>query len=195
MVLRVSGKNIDIGAALREHVEARVAALSERYTAGPISGTVIFGPEGPGYRTDCNLRLTSGMSLQAEARAQDVYASFDQAAERVEKRLRRYRRRLKDHHPAQNGAAAGETAAGAGEMLTRYVIEAPDEEREEAQDFNPVVVAETAERVKSLSVASAVAELDLSGAPVVVFRHAGHGRVNIVYRRGDGNIGWIDPRS
>ena len=195
MVLRVSGKNIDIGAALREHVEARVAALSERYTAGPISGTVIFGPEGPGYRTDCNLRLTSGMSLQAEARAQDVYASFDQAAERVEKRLRRYRRRLKDHHPAQNGAAAGETAAGAGEMLTRYVIEAPDEEREEAQDFNPVVVAETAERVKSLSVASAVAELDLSGAAVVVFRHAGHGRVNIVYRRGDGNIGWIDPRS
>ena len=195
MVLRVSGKNIDIGAALREHVETRVAALSERYTAGPISGTVIFGPEGPGYRTDCNLRLTSGMSLQAEARAQDVYASFDQAAERVEKRLRRYRRRLKDHHPAQNGAAAGETAAEAGAMLTRYVIEAPDEEREEAQDFNPVVVAETAERVKSLSVASAVAELDLSGAPVVVFRHAGHGRVNIVYRRGDGNIGWIDPRS
>lgn len=195
MVLRVSGKNIDIGAALREHVETRVAALSERYTAGPISGTVIFGPEGPGYRTDCNLRLTSGMSLQAEARAQDVYASFDQAAERVEKRLRRYRRRLKDHHPAQNGAAAGETEAGAGGMITRYVIEAPDEEREEAQDFNPVVVAETAERVKSLSVASAVAELDLSGAPVVVFRHAGHGRVNIVYRRGDGNIGWIDPRS
>ena len=193
MVLRVSGKNLDIGTALREHVETRVAALAERYVTGLISGTVTFGPDGPGYRTDCNLRLTSGMSLQAEARAQDVYASFDQAADRVEKRLRRYRRRLKDHHPAQNGAAPQESSPGPGGLITRYVIEAPDEEHEETQDFSPLVVAETAERVKSLSVASAVAELDLTGAPVIVFRHAGHGRINLVYRRTDGNIGWIDP--
>ena len=192
MVLRVSGKNLDIGAALREHVQARIEALAQRYDAGTITGHVTVGPDGPGYRTDCILHLTSGMSLQAEAKAQEVYASFDLAADRVEKRLRRYRRRLKDRHSAPNGAGPADAD---GVLMARYVIEAPDEDGEETKDFNPVVVAETAERLKTLSVASAVAELDLTGAPVVVFKHAGHGRVNLVYRRSDGNIGWVDPKN
>ena len=187
MGLRISGKNLEIGAALRQHVEGKIGALAERYEAKVIGGTVTLGPEGSGFRTDCLLHLSSGTSLQAEGKAHDAYASFDQAADRVEKRLRRYRRRLTDRHPVANGEAVAPNVA-------RYVIEAPDEDDEEGHDFNPLVVAESAEKLKRLSVASAVAELDISGAPVVVFEHAGHGRVNFVYRRRDGNIGWIDPR-
>ena len=190
MGLRVSGKNLEIGAALRQHVEGKIGALAERYETRVIGGTVTLGPEGSGFRADCLLHLTSGTSLQAEGKAHDAYACFDQAAERVEKRLRRYRRRLKDRHPPAIAGAMDPAAA----TVSRYVIEAPDEDGEEAHDFNPVVVAEAAEHLKRLSVASAVAELDLTGAPVVVFEHAGHGRVNFVYRRRDGNIGWIDPR-
>ena len=142
--------------------------------------------EGSWYRSDCTLRLSSGLNLQAEGQAQEPYASFDQAADRIERRLRRYNNRLKGH--------AAASAANARGKVANYLIEAPDEEDEDHQGFNPVIVAEGSEELKLLSVASAVAELDLTGAPVVVFQHAGSGRVNVVYRRRDGAIGWIDPR-
>jgi hypothetical protein len=131
------------------------------------------------------------MNLQAEGKAQEPYASFDQAADRIERRLRRYNKRLKDRHATPNGGV--EAGDAARPMVANYLIEAPDEEAEEVQDYSPVIVAEGSALLKSLSVASAVAELDLTGAPVVVFQHAGSARLNVVYRRGDGAIGWIDP--
>ncbi len=190
MTLRVSGKNIDIGEALRSHVQQRISVMATKYFDGSISGHVTLEPEGSAYRTDCALHLSSGITLHAEAIAHDPYASFDQAAGRIEKRLRRYKGRLKAHHPAANGAgfeATGQTT------LANYVIVPPDDDSEEIEDFNPVVVAETTGRLRDLSVSAAVMDLDLTGAPVIVFRHAGNGRVNIVYRRLDGHIGWIDP--
>jgi ribosomal subunit interface protein len=188
MTVRVSGKNLDIGEALRQHVLEKVEATVTRYFNGSVGGHVVMTREGSGYRSDCTLRLSSGVSLHAEGRAHEPYLCFEQAADKIESRLRRYKTRLKGHT-----AASGANARG---KVENYLIESPREEQEEpAGGFNPVVVAEGTEELKSLSVASAVAELDLTGAPVVVFQHAGSGRVNVVYRRRDGAIGWIDPHA
>lgn len=196
MGLRVSGKNFDIGEAMRQHVFDRVVAAAGKYFDGSVTGHVIVEHEGSGYRANCTLHLTSGVTLQVEGRAHDPYISFDQAADRLEKRLRRYKRRLKDHHA---GAANGTTgvpsgsAAGETEIVADYVIEAPDADASEENEYNAVVVAEHSAALRTMAVAAAVLELDFTGAPVLVFRHASSGRVNVVYRRSDGNIGWIDP--
>jgi ribosomal subunit interface protein len=189
MALRVSGKNLEIGAALRSHVLSRLASSTAKYFDGGVSGHVTIGPEGSGYKTECTLHLASGILLTAEGEAQEPYASFDKTADRIDKRLRRYKQRLKEHHGAGGG---GDSGAPTTEMAS-YVIEAPDAEAEETASFSPVIVAESAVLLKTMSVAAAVAELDLTNAPVVVFRHATEGRLNLVYRRPDGNIGWIDP--
>ncbi|HXE25277.1 MAG TPA: ribosome-associated translation inhibitor RaiA [Roseiarcus sp.] len=188
MTLRVSGKNLDIGEALRQHVLEKVEATVARYFNGSVGGHVVVTREGSGFRSDCTLRLSSGISLHAEGRAHEPYLCFEQAADKIERRLRRYKTRLKGHSLAATASERGKVA--------NYLIEQPGEEDEEpAGGFNPVVVAEGTEELKSLSVASAVAELDLTGVPVVVFQHAGSGRVNVVYRRRDGAIGWLDPQA
>jgi len=188
MPFRVSGKNIDIGEALRERLGARVADALEKYFDGGFSGHVTVGKEGFGFRTECVVHLDSGIVLEADAMAADAYASADQAAIRLEKRLRRYKRRLKDHQAARHD---GDGALAA----TSYVIASPehDTDDDEATDFAPVIIAESTTALKALSVSEAVMELDLTGTAVVVFRHAGHGRINLVDRRPDGHIGWIDP--
>ena len=188
MTLRVSGKNLDIGEALRQHVLEKVETTVARYFSGSVGGHVVMTREGSGYRSDCTLRLSSGLSLHAEGRAQEPYHCFDQAADKIESRLRRYKTRLKGHPAASATNARGK--------VENYLIEQPGEEEEEPSGgFDPVVVAEGTEDLKTLSVASAVAELDLSGAPVIVFQHPGSGRVNVVYRRRDGAIGWLDPQA
>jgi len=194
MPFRISVRNIDVGDALRERINRRVTDATEKYFDGGCSGHVTIGREGFGFRTECVIHLDSGTLLEAEALAADAYASADQAALRIEKRLRRYKRRLKDH---QNAPANGDGGAGPGDAADdarSYVIATPEHESdEEMTEFNPVIIAETTTILKRFSVSEAVIELDLTGAPVVVFRHAGHGRVNLVYRRADGHIGWVDP--
>src|SRR5271165_1119051 len=186
MTLRVSGKNLDIGESLRQHVLEKVEAMVAHYFNGTVGGHVVITREGSGYRSDCTLRLSSGVSLHAEGRGHEPYPCFEQAANKIEGRLRRYKQRLKGHTSAPTGGGKG--------RIANYIVEAPYDEREEpAEGFNPVVVAEGTEALKSLTVASAVAELDLAGAPVIVFENAGNGRINIVYRRRDGAIGWLDP--
>jgi ribosomal subunit interface protein len=190
MPLRVSGKNLDIGEALRARVGARVSDALSKYFDGGYSGHVTIEKEGFGFRTECALHLDSGITLEAQAMAPDAYLSADQAAARIEKRLRRYKRRLKDHAGAhaQGGTAIETPSVDA----PSYVIAAPEHD-EEVGEFTPVIVAESTTTMRRMSVSEAVLELDLTGAQVVVFRHAGHGRVNIVYRRPDSHIGWIDP--
>ncbi|HWP26259.1 MAG TPA: ribosome-associated translation inhibitor RaiA [Xanthobacteraceae bacterium] len=191
MPFRVSGKNIDVGEALRERISARVAEALQKYFDGGYSGHATVARDGYGFRTECAVHLDSGITLHADAQAADAYASADRAALRIEKRLRRYHRRLKEHHARHNNQKA---ALATALSAPSYVIAAPEEEsEEEITEFNPVIIAESTTALKRLSVSEAVMELDLTGAPVVVFRHAGHGRVNIVYRRADGHIGWIDP--
>ena len=191
MPFRVSGKNIDIGEALRARVNQRIAEATAKYFDGGYSGHVTIGKDGFGFRTECVVHLDSGIVLEAEAIAGDAYLSADQAAERIEKRLRRYKRRLRDHQAARvDGQAFDRSAVDA----PSYVIAAPEQDTdEEITEFNPVIIAESTTTLKRMSVSEAVMQLDLTGTTVVVFRHAGHGRVNLVYRRPDGHIGWIDP--
>ncbi|MCC6890550.1 MAG: ribosome-associated translation inhibitor RaiA [Hyphomicrobiales bacterium] len=189
MPFRVSGKNINLGDALRRRVNQRIAEATAKYFDGGYSGHVTIGKDGYGFRTECVIHLDSGIVLEVDAVAGDAYASADQAAERIEKRLRRYKRRLKDRHAARGNGQPTETEAVAAPS---YVIAAPQQD-EEITEFNPVIIAESTTTLDRLSVSEAVVRLDLTGVPVVVFRHAGHGRVNLVYRRADGHIGWIDP--
>ena len=184
MTLRVSGKNLDIGEALRSQVQARMAGALSKYFDGGYSGHVTVTRDGAGFRTECVLHLTSGMTLEASGAAQDAYASFDQTAGRIENRLRRYKQRLKGR--------SGPAAAVASRPPTA-VLEAPDDEAIEEEGYHPMVIAETTKPLHAFSVSDAVMQLDLTGAPALVFIHASTGRVNVVYRRGDGAIGWVDP--
>lgn len=183
-MLKISGKNMDIGNALRERIQDRVDEAVRKYFDGGYAGQIVVEPEGSGFKTDCSVHLDTGVTLKTSATAADATASFDQAADRVEKRLRRYKRRLKSHHPPVGGEAL---------EASSFVLATPDEEEEVPVDYSPVIVAETATHVRTMTVGMAVLDLDLTEAPVVVFRSAANGAINVVYRRPDGNIGWIDP--
>ncbi|MTI43822.1 ribosomal subunit interface protein [Roseibium hamelinense] len=186
MALRISGKNVDVGDALRIHVTDRIEDALSKYFAGGFNGHVTLSREGTGFKSECTLHLDTGVVLQVSAQDQDPRASFDLAADKIDKRLRRYKRKLKDHH-AHNGAGKEVFEAAS------YVLASPDDEEEVPADFNPLVIAETQSKVKTMTVGMAVMELDLTEAPVVMFKNAANGGVNVVYRRPDGNIGWIDP--
>lgn len=187
MPLRVSGKNLDVGESLRAHVLEKVETIMARYFDGRVSGHVVISREGSGYRSDCSLHLSSGVDLHAEGKAQEPYPSVEQGLDKIERRLRRYKTRLRE------ARAPSVDDATATMEVSKYKIEALDETAEVVEDFKPAIVAEGSRPLKSLSVASAVAELDLSGAPFLVFQHASSARVNVVYRRVDGAIGWLDP--
>lgn len=189
MTLRISGKQMDIGDAFRLRIEERIGEAIRKYFDGGFSGRVTVEKSGSRYSADCMLNLDSGMALQAAGQAQDPLLAFDAAAERIEKRLRRYKRRLKSHAGAgQNGSA------GPYDDIAYSVISPVAEDDDEApEDYAPAIVAESSIALRTMSVASAVIELDTKDSPVFVFRNAGNEHVNVVYRREDGNIGWIDP--
>lgn len=191
MSFRVSGKNIDIGEALRERITARLLEAFGKHFQGSYSGHVTVSRDGFGFRTECAVHLASGITLEAESLSADAYASADQAVQRIEKRLRRHQRRLKDRNSARaDGSGTAETTLQAN----TYVLTSPEpDSEEEVAEFNPVVVAESTTGLPTMPVSEAVMELDMTGAPVLVFRNAAHGRVNVVYRRQDSHVGWIDP--
>lgn len=190
MTIRVSGKSISVGDALRERVIERTNEVMRKYFDGNYSGHITLSKDGSGFRTDCVLHLDSGIMLEASGNAADAYASTDQTMMQIEKRLRRYKSRLKDRSTRKAAAAAEINGLDA----PSYVIEAPlHESDDEVTAYNPVIIAEATTSLKMYSVSEAVMELDLTGAPVVVFQHGGSGRVNIIYRRPDGNVGWVDP--
>jgi ribosomal subunit interface protein len=190
MTLRISGKSISVGEVLRGRISERTEEVLRKYFDGNFSGHITLSKDGFGFRTDCALHLDSGITLEADSNAPDAYASADQALLMIEKRLRRYKSRLKDRSARK---AAAEAAAFAGLDASSYVIEAPGEGEEEVTGYSPVIIAEATTALKRLSVSEAVMELDLTGAPCLVFQHGSSGRVNIIYRRADGNVGWVDP--
>ena len=195
MTLRISGKSISVGEALRDRVSDRTEEVLRKYFDGNYSGHITLSKDGFGFKTDCALHLDSGVTLEAESNAADAYASADAALLMIEKRLRRYKSRLKDRSARKAHAASAAMAEMVAPSLDApsYVIEAPAESEDEVEGYNPVIIAEATTALKRLSVSEAVMELDLTGAACLVFQHGGSGRVNIIYRRADGNIGWVDP--
>jgi ribosomal subunit interface protein len=185
MNLRVSGKNMDVGDALRSRAETHFDQVVKRYFDGGYSGHLTLEPEGSGFNALCAVHLDTGTVLQSSAYGGDAISAYELMAENIEKRLRRYNRRLKDRPRGINGDSVHEAQS--------YVLALPDEMGEADEEFAPTVIAETTSNLRQMSVGDAVMELDLAQADVVVFRHAGHGGLNVVYRRADGNIGWIDP--
>jgi ribosomal subunit interface protein len=190
MTIRVSGKSISVGEALRGRVSDRTEEVLRKYFDGNYSGHITFSKDGFGFRTDCSLHLDSGITLEADSIAADAYVSADQALVLIEKRLRRYKSRLKDRSTRKAHAAS---VAQSEYDAPSYVIEAPGEGEDEVTAFNPVIIAESTTSLRPLSVSEAVMELDFTGAPVLVFQHGSSGRINVIYRRADGNVGWVDP--
>lgn len=202
MQLTVTGKQVDVGDALRRHVETALAALLGKYFRTAIEAHAVFGREAHLIRADLSLHVGRGMVVNSGAAATDHHAAFDAAAERLGKQLRRYKRRLRDYHGKARAAAPA--PAESPEMARSFVL-APIDEEDVAADAAgtaeaaagaggaPVVIAEISTELPHLTVGEAVMRMDSADAPVLLFRNRAHGELNLVYRRGDGNIGWIEP--
>ncbi len=188
MQILTTGKNLDIGDSLRSHIEGRLGREVSKYFDGAVSAQVVIEKQRTMFTAECQLYLSTGLMLNARGEAGDAYASFDSAAEHLEKRLRRYKRRIRDHHANRREPVAVTMESG-------FIIAGESDHDVEPEDDNPIIIAETSEKVETLSVGEAVMKLDISTTPFVLFRNAGHGGINIVYRREDGHIGWIDARS
>jgi ribosomal subunit interface protein len=185
MTLRVSGKNMDVGEALRSKAEGQFDGVIKKYFDGGYTGHLTLEHEGSGYRADCMVHLDSGVVLQGSSYGGDAISAYSLLTETIDKRLRRYNRRLKQHRHHASGVD--------DDTAQSYVLASPLDDDELADDYSPPVIAETTKNLRQMSVEEAVMELDLTQAEIVMFRHAGHGGLNVVYRRADGNIGWIDP--
>jgi ribosomal subunit interface protein len=192
MRVQVAGRQMDVGEALRSRIESELTSGVGKYfnRATDAVVTVAKNGGGIGIEVDCTVHLSSGISLQAAGHAGDAHSAFDDALGKLEKRVRRYKRRLRNHHAENKSPLPAEDA-------TAYVLaplegDAEDDAAPDRPDA-PLVIAESTVPVRTMAVAMAVLQLDLSDAPVLMFRNAASGSLNVVYRRVDGNVGWIDP--
>jgi ribosomal subunit interface protein len=188
MTIKVTGKNIDLGESLRAYALNRVDTALGKFSGRSLSGQISLEKNHDGFFTQCSIHLSSGLDVQSTGNGVDAYGSVDSALERLEKRLRRYKRRLKSHGQGADGAAQLYDGAGID-----YVIDAEQAGDAGSGEGAPAVIAETPARVRAMSVSDAVMQMDLADQTFLVFRNASHGGINVVYRRPDGNIGWIDP--
>src|SRR5436190_783541 len=198
MQLTVTGKQVDVGDALRRHVETSLDTLLGKYFRSAIEAHAVFAREAHLISTDLSLHVGRGMVVNSSAAAADHYLAFDAAAERLAKQLRRYKRRLRDYH-GKTRAPHLEEEAERPEMAQAFVLAPFEEDDDDAAEAKaadgvaPVVIAEMSTELPQLTVGEAVMRMDLADAPVLLFRNRSHGELNVVYRREDGNIGWIDP--
>ncbi|MCB2100295.1 MAG: ribosome-associated translation inhibitor RaiA [Rhodobacterales bacterium] len=185
MEITVKAKQLDIGDALRGHVESCLTEGVTKYFENALDATVTFSREAHSFRADISVHPGRGLMVKGGGMGGDAYVAFDSALERIAKQLRRYKRRLRNHHKG------GERE---DEIMAQYAIIQPEpEEKEVEEDAQPAIIAEMPHHVSTLSVSEAVMRMDLADAPAMMFRNSAHGGLNVVYRRADGNIGWIDP--
>lgn len=189
MRYQISGKQIDIGNALQTYVQDELNGIVQKYAERPTNANIIFSKSGSEFVCEATVHLSTGLTASAKGHAHDIHAAFDSTADKMEKQLRRYKRRLKDHHQERSEPVEYFGASS-------YIL-ASDQESEdsEPETLQPMIVAEMETRVQSLSVGEAVMQMELAGAPVLVFRNEGNNGLNVVYRREDGNVGWIDPQT
>ena len=203
MQVQVSGKHMDVGEALGSRISQELEdGIGKYFERGGQDAEVVVAKDGHGFKVDCWVRLASGQSLVTTGSGGDAHAAFTDSLEKLEKRVRRYKRRLKDHHLGPKRMSPEKTEMAAEAVARSIVLRDPGSVEDEdfgeagAPDQAPpagMVIAETDTELKLMTVGQAVLDLDLTGYPVSVFRNAGHGGVSVVYRRPDGNIGWIDP--
>ncbi len=188
MRVQVNGKQIDVGSALTDHVTQNLTAAVEKYFDRPVEAIVTFSRDARAFRCDAHVHLPTGLIAASSGTGHDVYAAFEQGAERIEKQIRRYKRRLRDHHQNRRKPIEAYDAPA-------YVLRAAEfrEESEEPEDLQPVIVAEMTQSIQSLSVGEAVMQMELANRTFLMFRNDANGRFNVVFRRDDGNIGWVDP--
>jgi ribosomal subunit interface protein len=187
MQYQISGKQIDIGDALQTHVRDELGGIVKKYAERPTNAQVVFSKSAHEFVCEATVHLSTGLTAQAKAHATEIYAAFDACSEKMEKQLRRYKRRLKDHH---RDRAQPVEFSGA----SSYILASDSAvDVAEPESLQPMIVAEMETNIQSLSVGEAVMQMELAGAPVLVFRNEGKDGLNVVYRREDGNIGWIDP--
>jgi ribosomal subunit interface protein len=187
MQVTITGKQLDVGDFLRSRVEAVTAEIVEKYFDKALEAHVVFCRERHLVRADLSVHPNRGMVIQSSGASPDAYAAFDEAAERLNKRLRRYKRRLRNRHGRGKDGPALETA-------TDYVLaESGEGEAEPSLEDKPLVIAEMKTSIPRLSVSEAVMQLDLGDLPALLFRNSAQGNLNLIYRRHDGNIGWVDP--
>ncbi|MHA1538247.1 MAG: ribosome hibernation-promoting factor, HPF/YfiA family [Alphaproteobacteria bacterium] len=184
MKLSVTGKQIDIGQALRQHVEDGLQTSIAKYFSDAIDARVVVSRDGKLYHTEISVHIGKGIVVHAQASSGDIYGAFDTAANHMAKRLRRYKRRLRDHH--RNARQSENIAA------QQFIISADEGADDSANE--PVIVAEMEAEIASLTVSEAVMRMDLANQSALMFRNRAHGGLNMLYRRPDGNIGWVDPR-
>jgi ribosomal subunit interface protein len=191
MQLTVTGKQVEVGNALRRHVGSALESILGKYFRTAIEAHAVFAREARLIRADISLHIGRGIVINSGAAASDHYLAFDAAAERLAKQLRRYKRRLHEDH------GRARAPAERGEMAMSFVLAPVDEEDDSGEGAtngtSPVVIAEMSTELPQLTVGEAVMRMDLADVPVLLFRNRSHGELNLVYRRGDGNIGWIDP--
>lgn len=187
MNIEIAGTNIELGSALQTRIETDLeAAVTKYFERGATSGHVGVKREGHLFHVDCLIHLPSGINLQATGEHEDVHAAFDRALEKIEKRVRRYKRRLKDHHKSAKPLPE--------EIASAFVLaDNSDEDDDIGTDDAPIVIAETKAKVRTMTVSMAVMQLGLGEQPALMFRNAATNELNTVYRREDGHIGWIDP--
>ena len=187
MRYQISGKQIDVGEALQTHVKNELGEIVQKYAERPTDAHVIFSKSASEFVCETIVHLSTGLTTQAKAKAHEIYAAFDSCSDKLEKQLRRYKRRLKDHH---RDRAEPVELMGA----SSYILASESEDQEsEPETLQPMIVAEMETKIPSLTVGEAVMQMELAGAPVLVFRNESKDGLNVVYRRDDGNIGWIDP--
>ena len=190
MRYQISGKQIEMGEALQTHVKAELGEVIEKYAQRPTEAVIVFSRVAHEFHCEATIHLSTGLTAQAKGHAPEIYAAFESCREKMDKQLRRHKRRLRDHHHERKGPVEfGEGSA--------YIL-APIEEAEDddhAGTAAPIVIAEMETKIPSITVGEAVMQMELAGQKMLVFRNEGHGGVNVVYRRDDGNIGWIDPRN
>lgn len=187
MRYQISGKQIDVGEALQTHVKDMLGEVVNKYAERPTDAHVIFSKSASEFHCESIVHLSTGLTAQARAHAHEIYAAFESCAEKLEKQLRRYKRRLKDHHRDRTEPVELFQASS-------YILASEEEVEEiEPESLQPIIVAEMQTKIPSLSVGEAVMQMELAQASVLVFRNEAKNGLNVVYRRDDGNIGWIDP--
>lgn len=186
MLYQISGKQIDIGEALQTHVKEELNTAVKKYAERPTDANVVFSRSAHEFVCEATVHLSTGLTAQARAHATEIYAAFDSCCEKMEKQLRRYKRRLKDHH---RDRAEPVELMGA----SSYILAGSDtDEGTEPESLQPMIIAEMETKIPSISVGEAVMQMELSGADLLVFRNEKTGKINVVHTREDGNVGWID---